>query len=95
MPCGRELRRRSGRSREGKTSCIDHYFVHSTGHGLGLKFMKVPRSEKGPTKLAAGMAITIEPGVYIEGWGAFASKHCVGYRQRLRSSNPTTRLSPL
>jgi Xaa-Pro aminopeptidase len=30
----------------------------------------MPRiGRKDKTKLAAGMAITIEPGVYIEGWG--------------------------
>jgi Xaa-Pro aminopeptidase len=49
---------------------LDREFVHSTGHGLGLEIHEAPRlgkSEK--TKLEAGMTITIEPGVYIEGWG--------------------------
>jgi Xaa-Pro aminopeptidase len=45
-------------------------FVHSTGHGLGLEIHEDPRIGKaGKVKLAAGMAITIEPGIYIEGWG--------------------------
>jgi Xaa-Pro aminopeptidase len=45
-------------------------FVHSTGHGLGLEIHEPPRiGKKDKTKLAAGMAITIEPGVYIEGFG--------------------------
>jgi Xaa-Pro aminopeptidase len=45
-------------------------FVHSTGHGLGLEIHEPPRiGRKDKTKLEAGMAITIEPGVYIEGWG--------------------------
>jgi Xaa-Pro aminopeptidase len=45
-------------------------FVHSTGHGLGLEIHELPRiGRKDKTKLEAGMAITIEPGVYIEGWG--------------------------
>jgi Xaa-Pro aminopeptidase len=45
-------------------------FVHSTGHGLGLEIHEGPRiGRKDKTKLEAGMAITIEPGIYIEGWG--------------------------
>jgi Xaa-Pro aminopeptidase len=49
---------------------LEREFVHSTGHGLGLEIHEMPRiGRKDKTKLAAGMAITIEPGVYIEGWG--------------------------
>ncbi|MBM3754352.1 MAG: aminopeptidase P family protein [Acidobacteria bacterium] len=45
-------------------------FVHSTGHGLGLEIHETPRIGKGDkTKLAAGMAITIEPGAYLRGHG--------------------------
>jgi Xaa-Pro aminopeptidase len=47
---------------------LDKAFVHSTGHGLGLEIHEPPRlGKKDQTKLQAGMAITIEPGVYIEG----------------------------
>jgi Xaa-Pro aminopeptidase len=49
---------------------LDREFVHSTGHGLGLEIHELPRiGRKDKTILEAGMAITIEPGVYIEGWG--------------------------
>jgi Xaa-Pro aminopeptidase len=49
---------------------LEREFVHSTGHGLGLEIHEMPRiGRKDKTKLAAGMVITIEPGVYIEGWG--------------------------
>jgi Xaa-Pro aminopeptidase len=49
---------------------FDRYFTHSTGHGLGLEIHECPRIGKGDkTPLAAGMTITIEPGVYIEGFG--------------------------
>lgn len=49
---------------------LDRAFVHSTGHGLGLEIHELPRiGRKDKTKLAAGMAITIEPGVYLEGVG--------------------------
>jgi len=49
---------------------LEREFVHSTGHGLGLEIHEPPRiGRKDKTKLQTGMAITIEPGVYIEGWG--------------------------
>lgn len=49
---------------------LDRKFVHSTGHGLGLEIHEAPRlGRKDKTKLEAGMAITIEPGIYVEGWG--------------------------
>ena len=45
-------------------------FVHSTGHGLGLEIHEPPRiGKRDKTRLTAGMAITIEPGVYLEGMG--------------------------
>ncbi len=47
---------------------LEKAFVHSTGHGLGLEIHEPPRiGKKGKMKLQAGMAITIEPGVYLEG----------------------------
>ena len=49
---------------------LDREFVHSTGHGLGLEIHEPPRvGRKDKTRLVAGMAITIEPGAYIGGWG--------------------------
>jgi len=46
------------------------FFVHSTGHGLGLEIHEPPRvGKKDKTVLKAGMVITIEPGAYIEGFG--------------------------
>ena len=49
---------------------LEKEFIHSTGHGLGLEIHEPPRlGRKDKTKLAAGMAVTIEPGVYMEGWG--------------------------
>ena len=53
-----------------KAHNLDREFVHSTGHGLGLEIHEPPRiGRKDKTVLEAGMAITIEPGIYIEGWG--------------------------
>ena len=49
---------------------LDQYFVHSTGHGLGLAVHEDPRLAKGQkTLLASGNVITIEPGVYVPGVG--------------------------
>jgi Xaa-Pro aminopeptidase len=49
---------------------LDAAFVHSTGHGLGLEIHEPPRiGKRSKAMLRAGMAITIEPGVYLEGFG--------------------------
>ena len=49
---------------------LDKYFTHSTGHGLGLEIHEPPRlGKRDQTRLQAGMAITIEPGVYLENLG--------------------------
>lgn len=49
---------------------LDKRFIHSTGHGLGLEIHEAPRIGGNVDQaLEAGMAITIEPGIYIEGWG--------------------------
>ena len=49
---------------------LDKSFVHSTGHGLGLEIHESPRvARKVETQLKAGMAITVEPGVYLQGFG--------------------------
>lgn len=49
---------------------LDDAFTHSTGHGLGLEIHEPPRLGKADkTRLEAGMAITIEPGAYIEDYG--------------------------
>jgi len=43
------------------------YFIHSTGHGIGLEVHELPTvSYKSDTKLKENMAITVEPGIYIE-----------------------------
>jgi len=42
------------------------YFIHSTGHGIGLEVHEFPTiSQKSQTILQKDMAITVEPGIYI------------------------------
>jgi Xaa-Pro aminopeptidase len=49
---------------------VDHLFVHSTGHGLGLEVHEDPRVARGQKRrLEPGNVITIEPGVYSAGIG--------------------------
>ncbi len=47
------------------------YFIHHTGHGLGLRYHE-PEPFLHPaveTVLEAGMVTSVEPGIYIPGWG--------------------------
>lgn len=46
------------------------YFIHRTGHGLGLESHEEPYIRAGdPQILAPGMTFTIEPGIYLPGRG--------------------------
>jgi len=45
-------------------------FFHRTGHGLGLETHEEPSLDPGShTELEVGMVFTVEPGIYIPGWG--------------------------
>ena len=46
------------------------YFIHRTGHGLGLEIHELPQIASGvASALETGMVFTIEPGIYIPGLG--------------------------
>ncbi|MFH1282987.1 MAG: aminopeptidase P family protein [bacterium] len=46
------------------------YFTHSLGHGIGLEVHEFPRvSKKSSDKAASGMVLTVEPGIYVPGFG--------------------------
>ncbi|HUV57127.1 MAG TPA: aminopeptidase P family protein [Dehalococcoidales bacterium] len=48
----------------------DDAFGHSLGHGVGLAPHELPRLGPDSTdKLTSGMVFTVEPGIYLSGWG--------------------------
>ena len=48
----------------------DKYFGHALGHGIGLEIHETPRiSSRYHNMLVSGNVITIEPGIYIPGYG--------------------------
>ncbi len=51
---------------------LAEYFVHRTGHGIGLSVHEEPYIVAGNDEpLAEGMAFSVEPGIYLPGrWGA-------------------------
>mgnify|MGYP000235836296 CR=1 FL=1 len=60
--------------RVGRTIIADagygEYFVHRTGHGIGLEEHEDPYIVEGNgLPLEAGHAFSVEPGIYIPGWG--------------------------
>ncbi|MGH7904231.1 MAG: M24 family metallopeptidase, partial [Candidatus Dormibacteraceae bacterium] len=49
---------------------LGDFFIHRVGHGLGLQAHEGPSLDPGSAiVLETGMVITIEPGVYLPGWG--------------------------
>jgi Xaa-Pro aminopeptidase len=72
---------------------MDHLFVHSTGHGLGLEIHESPRiGKRDKTRLQAGMVITIEPGAYVPGFGGVRIEDTVEVTPRgCRILTPTSK----
>lgn len=49
---------------------VEDLFKHGTGHGLGLEIHENPYlNTVSEETLKAGMVFSVEPGLYIEGWG--------------------------
>lgn len=59
---------------------LAEYYVHSTGHGVGLQIHEGPNlSQRAPEDrlLPVGTVVTVEPGVYIPGWSGARMEDCV------------------
>jgi len=59
-------------------------FGHGLGHGVGLAVHEAPTlsfRERESQPLAAGMVVTIEPGVYLPGWGGVRIEDLVVVRE--------------
>lgn len=57
-------------------------FGHSLGHGVGLAVHEEPRlSMRSRKQLKAGMVVTVEPGIYIPGWGGVRLENMVVVRE--------------
>ncbi|GAC1682201.1 MAG: Xaa-Pro dipeptidase [Ktedonobacteraceae bacterium] len=59
---------------------LHEYYVHSTGHGVGLQIHEGPSLSARASEddmLPAGAVVTVEPGVYIPGWSGTRVEDCV------------------
>ncbi len=58
------------------------YFLHALGHGTGLEVHEEPRLGKNSQDMVLdGMVFTIEPGIYIQGWGGIRIEDMVVLEQ--------------
>jgi Xaa-Pro aminopeptidase len=67
-------------------------FGHGLGHGVGLMVHEAPRlARQSKDELTDGMVATIEPGIYIPGWGGVRIEDQVVFengRARVMSRSP-------
>ena len=58
------------------------YFLHSLGHGVGLAVHEEPRLRRiKPVELKENMVVTVEPGIYLEGFGGVRLEEMIVVRR--------------
>ncbi len=54
------------------------YFGHGLGHGVGMAIHEAPRiSPLSDARVESGMVFTVEPGIYLPGWGGVRIENMV------------------